>query len=275
MVDGNTRAGDVASSGVAIKRISKSYGAKEVYQDFSFHLVPNTITTFLGASGVGKSTLLRMVAGLEPWDSGEIIKPKGRTSMLFQEPILLPWYHVEKNIALPLERIMPPAELAERVSHILEAVELESVRHAKPHQLSGGMKQRVSMARAFAYPSELLLLDEPFQSLDVRLRATLGELFLRLWKEQPQTTLMVTHDIQEALQLSHRVVVLSGAGGGVASSDAIDTMDAPASGGATGHGVAQVVLDLAVPGKVGTRLLHKPPYTEMFQHIYATLLKTP
>ncbi len=233
---------------IGVNNISKRYGDQHIYKNFSLPIEEGCITTILGPSGVGKSTLLRMIAGLESPDSGTILLPQGRKSMLFQDPILLPWYSVERNIALPLENILPTNQIAARVNHILEAVELTECRKSAPSELSGGMRQRVSMARAFASPGELLLLDEPFQSLDIRLRVRMGELFLRLWKELPRTTLMVTHDIQEALSLSHRVIVLRGAS-------------------------AKKVLDIDVPGAVGERELSAPMYSNLFRRIYTTLLE--
>ncbi len=234
--------------GVTLKSITKTYGEKVVYKNFSLCLQNNTITTILGGSGVGKSTLLRMIAGLESCTSGTIEVLSGRRGMLFQEPTLLPWFTVEKNIRIPLERSMTKLEIDSHVSRIITAVELEDAQELYPHELSGGMKQRVSMARAFAYPSELLLLDEPFQALDLRLRATLGELFLRLWKDAPRTTLMVTHDIQEALLLSHRIIVLGGEPG-------------------------TILFDKELSSMVGHRDLGTSEYGSLFQQIYQVLVE--
>ncbi len=233
---------------IDINNITKVYEGKVVYHNFSMTIEEGSITTILGPSGAGKTTLLRMIAGVETPDGGGVSTPKCRRSMLFQDPTLLPWYNVEKNISLPLESLYTKDEVDSKVNHILQAVELMNERFSLPRELSGGMKQRVAMARAFAYPSEILLLDEPFQSLDLRLQHHLAELFLLLWKESPRTTVMVTHDVRDALHLSHRIVVFS---------------ESP----------VQKVLDIHLPGEPGTRNVSQSPFTEISQKIYDAILE--
>ncbi len=233
---------------IHINNITKNYDAKVVYQNFSLAIEDGKITTILGPSGAGKTTLLRMIAELEIPDGGELFLPDCRRSMLFQDPALLPWYSVERNIALPLESLYTKREVISKVDHILQAVELEKERHSFPVELSGGMKQRVAMARAFAYPSEILLLDEPFQSLDLRLQHHLAELFVSLWEESPRTTIMVTHDVREALSLSHRIVVFS---------------ESP----------VQKVLDIQLPGDPGTRDVSQEPFDSISKKIYHAILE--
>ncbi len=169
----------------------------------------------LGPSGCGKSTLLNVLGGfLEP-SSGEVRfhgervrGPDPRRIFVFQERGVFPWLTVEDNIAFGLHKL-PAAQRRERVAHYVKLVGLSGFEHAWPHELSGGMKQRVEVARALAPNPEVLFLDEPFGALDSITRHSMRSELLRLWEAERKTVLFVTHDIEEALQLADRVVVMS------------------------------------------------------------------
>lgn len=183
-------------------------GEPPLFDGLDLCLEPGRITALVGASGCGKSTVLRLAAGLLRPQGGEIQTPPGGRGFVFQSPTLLPWRTVEANVGLPLElagRSDPAA-----VAAALALVGLSEVARALPRQLSGGMQMRASLARALLTRPALLLLDEPFAALDPITRRRLREEFLRLWAELRFTALLVSHDIDEALLLAHRVVVLAG-----------------------------------------------------------------
>ncbi len=183
--------------------VSKSYAKTRVYENFSLSVEEGKITCLLGASGCGKTTLLNMIAGLTPY-RGRIENVPARISYIFQEERLLPNLTVKQNVALVLGKGADGG----RVAEILEKVELSGKEDAYPSELSGGQAQRVSIARAFAYPSRLILMDEPFSSLDTALKIRLIGVFCRLWEEEKRTAVFVTHDAEEAYMLAHRAVLL-------------------------------------------------------------------
>jgi len=192
--------------------VSKRYEHNVVFDHFSLDIPPQTILSVVGPSGEGKTTLLQMAAGLLEPDGGSVRKEKseeGSVSYLFQECRLLGACTVYANVELALRS--SHASEAERRSialHYLQMVGLSDSLGLYPAQLSGGMRQRVAIARAFAHPANLMLLDEPFQSLDIKLKFSLVDAFLELWEEQPRTTLFVTHDPKEALMLGDAVCCL-------------------------------------------------------------------
>ncbi|NLW59410.1 MAG: ABC transporter ATP-binding protein [Firmicutes bacterium] len=190
--------------------IRKSYGPVQVLAGLSFAVKTNHIVALLGPSGCGKTTLLSIIAGLKQPDQGQVTGVENKpVSYLFQEPRLLDWLTVGENLAFVLRDHIPRAELAKRIDYYLEQMALAAYRDTYPRQLSGGQRQRVAMARALAYPSRLLLMDEPFKSLDIRLKWSLMTRFLQLWTAEPRTVLLVTHDPKEALLLADEVYVLS------------------------------------------------------------------
>ena len=188
--------------------LCKKYGRTEVLRDFSLEMPAGKITCIVGPSGCGKTTLLQLLAGLEEPDAGRVEGVAGRRlSYVFQEPRLLPWKTVWENIAFVLGGEGPAA--AERAERFLRAMGLWEFKNSYPKELSGGMKQRAALCRAFAYPHDVLFLDEPFKSLDTPLRLALVRLLAEMWAGSPRPVIIVTHDIFEALLLGHRVVVLS------------------------------------------------------------------
>jgi NitT/TauT family transport system ATP-binding protein len=168
------------------------------------------ITAVLGPSGCGKTTLLNILSGVLDPDAGRIegLEEK-RISYLFQEPRLLPWKTVFQNVEFVLLDILPPLERKQRVDHTLDLVGLADFSGYYPEELSGGMKQRLAMARAFAYPADLILMDEPFQALDLRLKIGLAKSFNAAWLQVDRTAIFVTHDIHEALMLGDEIIVFS------------------------------------------------------------------
>jgi NitT/TauT family transport system ATP-binding protein len=206
------RPAGAASAPFSVRIDEKSFGRAAggevaVIRGLAFELVPGTFTCMLGPSGCGKTTTLRIVLGLDH-DFRGAISPRlrqARLAAVFQEPRLLPWRTVEQNIRLAL-----PPELAEKdLTPILDAVELTAFRHSYPSELSLGMARRAALARAFSVEPEVLLLDEPFVSLDEPTANRLRELLLDLWRSSPVTVLMVTHNVREAVRLADRLVLLS------------------------------------------------------------------
>jgi ABC-type nitrate/sulfonate/bicarbonate transport system, ATPase component len=194
---------------LAIKNLCKSYPGIQIFDGLDMDVQENKITCILGPSGIGKTTLLNIISGITPPDSGNISDFEGKDfSYIFQEPRLLYWKTVYENISFVLKDTYKEKELQSRVNRYLEIVGLFKYRDYYPNKLSGGMEQRVSIARAFAYPSEILLMDEPFKSLDAKLKKNLLNSFLALWETDTRTVLFVTHDIEEAAYISNFVYVL-------------------------------------------------------------------
>ena len=205
---------------VLFRGVSKRFtgSSAPVLEGIDLAIERGEFVSIIGPSGCGKSTLLKLVAGLAPCSSGEIavngMTPENArevVSFVFQDATLLPWRTVEKNVslALELERSQPPPERRQITQKLLELVGLSHVAKHYPRQLSGGMKMRVSIARALATRPRLLLMDEPFAALDEMTRDRMNEELLRLRDEQNWTVLFVTHSVAEAVFLSSKVVVLA------------------------------------------------------------------
>ncbi|WP_405141027.1 ABC transporter ATP-binding protein [Sphaerisporangium sp. NBC_01403] len=201
-----------------LKKIYETTG-REAIGDLTFQLDAGELACVVGPSGCGKTTLLRCVAGLLAPTAGTIrvggvpvTGPPDNMAVVFQEygRSLFPWMTVQQNVELPLkEKRLPRPRRAELVAESLAAVGLADVPRSYPWQLSGGMQQRVAIARALAYEPEVLLMDEPFAAVDAQTRAELEDLVLRIWQRLGTTTLFITHDIDEAVYLGRRVIVLS------------------------------------------------------------------
>lgn len=195
---------------IQLSDISKSFGNLQVFSGLSLTVREHGVTAVLGPSGCGKTTLLNLISGVLLPDGGSIEGVDERSiSYLFQEPRLLPWKTVFSNVEFVLLDLLPPKERKERVDYFLELVGLKEFSSYFPGDLSGGMRQRLAMARAFAYPADLILMDEPFQALDLRLKIGLAKAFNTVWLEVDRTALFVTHDIHEALMLGDDILVFS------------------------------------------------------------------
>lgn len=191
-----------------LSKVSRSFGAMQVFQDLNLEIARGEFLAVVGPSGCGKSTLLNLLSGFDEPTSGTIVR-HGKTRMVFQQDGLFPWLTAQENIALGLRHIKDDATRQSQINELLALMKLETFGAYYPHQLSGGMRQRVEIARALAGETDILLLDEPFSSLDYLTRLRLRSEFTRLLAEVPRTVVFVTHDIEEAAHMADRVVVLS------------------------------------------------------------------
>lgn len=207
----------VHASSIRCESLSIQYPAgPRAVCDVDLTVQSGEILALIGPSGCGKTTLLRLMAGLESPSSGTVtLDPpadagQGGIAFVFQQPTLLPWRTALENVTLPLRLIGRDSSRRRRAAaeRLLETVGLSDAMDRFPHQLSGGMKMRVSIARALVTEPHVLLLDEPFASLDDMLRSQLGQLLMALWQERHFTAVMVTHNIAESILLSHRIAVM-------------------------------------------------------------------
>ena len=197
-------------------------GSVTALDDISLTVHQGEFVCLLGASGCGKSTLLNLVAGLEQPTKGKVHRA-GEPSFMFQEAALFPWMSVERNVELPLRLMgVPKGERRDRVAELLDMVQLTAFAGRQPHELSGGMRQRASLARALARDSEVLLMDEPFGALDAMTRDILHDELERIWQETKRTILFVTHNVREAARLGDRIVLLTSRPGRVAEEFPVD-----------------------------------------------------
>jgi NitT/TauT family transport system ATP-binding protein len=207
-----------------------SEGELFALQEITLAVMPGEFVCLVGPSGCGKTTLLRTLAGLLPpsrgrvWLDGEpVTAPRRQVGLVFQNANLMPWRTVLGNVLLPLELSdTPQAQAIWRAKVLIELVGLGEFANTYPADLSGGMAQRVAIARALAHGPEVLLLDEPFGSLDALTRERMGQELLRIWRAQRNTVLMVTHSVTEAVLLADRVIVLSPRPGKVTATVAVD-----------------------------------------------------
>lgn len=190
--------------------IEKDFGIKKIYDRFSLTFEEGKINCILGRSGCGKSTLLNIIAKLEEFKSGEIIGIPKKIAYIFQEDRLIEWNSIYTNIELPLLKICKNDERKEKIKNMLIEVGLGDCINAYPKELSGGMRQRANIARALLYNDELLLMDEPFKCLDKSSKENIIKIFKRNHFEKNNTVIMVTHDINEALNLADNIFVLGG-----------------------------------------------------------------
>ena len=205
---------------VSLDAVGRTFGDRRVLRDIDLEIAPGEIVALLGPSGCGKSTLLRQVSGLDFPDAGTVsidgAAVRGidqRSAVAFQEPRLLPWRSVARNVEVGLPRGTSRAAGRARVDELLGLVQLSDAKHLRPRQISGGMAQRASLARALARGPGVLVLDEPFGALDALTRLTMQDLLLDLHAAEPATILLVTHDVDEALYLGDRVAVLGASPG--------------------------------------------------------------
>lgn len=195
---------------IQLTHIHKKYKDNIILSSMDMCFEDHSITAILGPSGCGKTTLLKITAGLVPQDSGEVTGMEGRVpGFLFQEPRLLPWMNAVQNLEFVLPDDMDKALKRKLCLDMLESVGLADYHRHYPSQLSGGMSQRLSIARAFIIRSDILFMDEPFQALDMKRRQQMIDLFRSLWLNHKPAVLMVTHDVQEALLLADKIYILS------------------------------------------------------------------
>ena len=223
----------VATGAVRLTGVSKVFGrgssAVQALDQVSLEVAPGEFTCLIGASGCGKSTLLALVAGLEQPTSGEVSTgEEGRgggrgVAVMFQEPALFPWLTAAGNVEMALRaRGAGRAERRQRAAELLRTVNLGDFGGKRPHELSGGMRQRVALARSLAQDADVLLMDEPFGALDAMTRDLLHELLEGIWRRQGFSVLFVTHEVREAVRLGDRVVLLSSRPGRVLEDFSID-----------------------------------------------------
>jgi len=210
---------------IEVKELNKVYESKnktfEALRNIDLTVGENEFVTIIGPSGCGKSTLLRIVAGLEDASGGvlsvdgeEIIGPGADRGMVFQGYTLFPWLTVRENIEYgPKLKGVPILERRRISNHFLKVIRLEGFAKSYPKQLSGGMKQRVAIARALANRPKVLLMDEPFGALDAQTKLEMQEMLLEVWEREKTTVMFITHDIDEAIFLSQRIIVMGAAPG--------------------------------------------------------------
>jgi NitT/TauT family transport system ATP-binding protein len=219
-----------AEARIRVRGLVKRYGALEVFRDIDFEVRDREIVAIVGPSGCGKTTLLRCLDGLIPADAGDIIidqqritSPVPGVAMVFQHFGLFPWKTVHDNVAYGLRMAgVPKAEIARRVPAFINMVGLGGFEQAYPYQMSGGMQQRCGLARALAVEPDVLLMDEPFASVDAQTREILQFELLRIWQQRPTTMVFVTHSIEEAVLMGDRVFVLKGRPSSVRETITID-----------------------------------------------------
>lgn len=207
-------------SAIEIDAVSKRFTPTGplVLDTVSLTIEPGEFVCLLGASGCGKSTLLNIIAGLEHPSSGSLTVASGNAAVMFQESALLPWLTASRNVELALRlRGVPRARRRSEARELLDVVNLADAAEKRPHELSGGMRQRVALARSLAQDRQVLLMDEPFAALDAITRDLLHEELERVWRETGRTIVFVTHNVREAVRLGQRVLLMSSRPGRIAS----------------------------------------------------------
>ncbi|MFE9688314.1 ABC transporter ATP-binding protein [Micromonospora sp. NPDC005806] len=216
-----------ATGSVALRGVTKVYGQGEhavlALDGVSLDVEPGEFVCLVGASGCGKSTLLNLIAGLDRPSGGRIELGDANPGLMFQEAALFPWLTVEANVEVPLKlRGLPRTERRAKVAGLLRTVHLADFGRKRPHQLSGGMRQRVALARTLALDTPVLLMDEPFGALDAMTRDILHDELERIWSERGLTVLFVTHNVREAARLADRIILLSSRPGRIIWSTRVD-----------------------------------------------------
>ncbi len=216
-----------SAEAVRIRGVSKDFGHGKDHtvalHDVDLDVAEREFLCIVGASGCGKSTLLNLVAGLDQPSAGSVETNGHRVAFMFQEASLFPWLTVNRNVELALKlRKVPKADRADRVAELLELVRLGGRGNRRPHELSGGMRQRAALARVLAQDADVLLMDEPFAALDAMTRDTIHDEIERIWTEVGLTILFVTHNVREAVRLSDRTILMESGPGRVKSQYRID-----------------------------------------------------
>jgi NitT/TauT family transport system ATP-binding protein len=238
-----------AEPAVQLSSVSRSYeqGASTVaaLAELSLSAHPGEFVCIVGPSGCGKSTLLSLVAGLDEPTTGTVSTGNRRVALMFQDSALFPWLTAAGNVDLALRaRNFPRAQRRAQVAELLDVVGLSAFAAARPHQLSGGMRQRVALARALAQDADVLLMDEPFGALDAITRDLLHTELERIVAETGLTVLFVTHNVQEAVRLADRVILLSDRPGRIVAEHAVDLVRPRTDTGPIAELVAAITVDL-------------------------------
>jgi NitT/TauT family transport system ATP-binding protein len=211
---------------LVVENVRKEFGGRTptvALADFTLTVRRGELVCVVGSSGCGKSTLLSLVAGLDAPTSGTVTRTGERVALMFQDAALFPWLTVGANVALALKlRGVPKAERPAETQRLLGVAHLASAARKRPHELSGGMRQRAALARALAQQADLLLLDEPFGALDAMTRDKLHDELERIWMLSGLTALFVTHNVREAVRLADRIVVLASRPGPVVAEVTVD-----------------------------------------------------
>ena len=247
-----------------IEQLAKAYHQdRPVFADVSFTIDKGEFVCIIGHSGCGKTTILNVLAGLDTASSGhafmdgrEISGPSLERGVVFQSHALMPWLTVRQNIAFAVQSRWPDWKAAQVNAHVEKHVAMVGLPHAidkKPSQLSGGMKQRVGIARAFAIQPKMLLLDEPFGALDALTRGTIQEELMGIVRQTQQTVFMITHDVDEAILLSDRILLMSNGN--------------ESHGHYVPGGLAEVVVNPLPRERTRAQLHHLPGYYELRNHI--------
>lgn len=192
-----------------VKNITKYYNDLKVLEDISIDFHKNKTTCILGPSGCGKTTLLNIISKTINEYAGKIVGFEDDISFVFQEDRLIEWKNIRDNISFVLKKKMDKVQIETTIDKYLRLVDLERYKYYFPKDLSGGMRQKVSILRAFAYPSKLLIMDEPFKSLDINSKQVLIEFFKELRSLENRTCIIVTHDIEEAVTLGDKFIILT------------------------------------------------------------------
>jgi ABC-type nitrate/sulfonate/bicarbonate transport system ATPase subunit len=230
------------TSRLILEQVSHSYGTVAVLHDINLIVNPGEVVVLVGPSGCGKTTILNLLSGFIKPVYGSVIR-EGIIRTVYQHDGLFPWLTVSENISLGLRSLTDAAGRKKEMQELIQLIHLEGFEHHYPHQLSGGMRQRVELARVLAGDSDILLMDEPFSALDYQTRLRMRRELVRLLEKRPRTVVFVTHDIEEAAQLADRVLVLSNRPATVSRELLIH---APRPRGLTDHGVIQTMKEILV-----------------------------
>lgn len=250
--------GPKAEPRIRVRGLGKHYGSLEVFRNIDFEVGEREIVAIVGPSGCGKTTLLRCIDGLLPHDAGEIwvgtervTEPIAGVAMVFQHFGLFPWKTVFENVAYGLRMAgAPKADIAHKVPEFIKLVGLTGFEDAFPYQMSGGMQQRCGLARALAVEPNVLLMDEPFAAVDAQTREILQFELLRIWEQRPTAMIFVTHSIEEAVLLGHRVIVLKGRPSSIHETISID-----------------------LPHPRTRETLREPRFAELRERVWGTLMR--
>ncbi len=229
-----------SASRLILENVSHNYGSVSVLHEMNIKVNPGEVVVLVGPSGCGKTTILNIVSGYIKPTSGTVIR-EGIIRTVYQQDGLFPWLTVSENISLGLRSVKDSSVYKNEMIELIQLIHLEGFESHFPHQLSGGMRQRVELARVLAGDSDILLMDEPFSALDYQTRIRMRLELVRLLEKRPRTVVFVTHDIEEAAQLADRVLVLSNRPATVVRELKIDT---PRPRGLTDHTVIQAMKEI-------------------------------